>query len=154
MAPSSPPPFTPDPTSDPSTFQSTWRNNPDPTALPFPRSNPPFPLTPTDWHQLSLRDQDSTPHSWTELQHLIATQQLEDLKRWPSQLKAYLAWTTHIKQKYGGVLQYLLQQRLFWTPLQPDKDHNAQAQPWPLTFKTQSDIPLAHPADYKILRND
>ncbi|KAH9865488.1 hypothetical protein J1614_009072 [Plenodomus biglobosus] len=146
------PPFTPDPASLPSTFQSTWRSNPDPTALPFPRSNPPFPLTPTDWHQLSLRDADFTPHSWENLQHLISTQQLEALTRWPSQLKAYLAWTKHVKEKYGSVMAYLLTQRLFWTPLRNDAEEEGAETA--LKFKVQSQTPFSNEEDFEILRND
>ncbi|KAF2856203.1 hypothetical protein T440DRAFT_101260 [Plenodomus tracheiphilus IPT5] len=139
-------PFTLDLSSLPSTFQSTWRANPDPTALPFPRSKPPFALTPIDWHQLSLSDSDFTPHSWPNLQHLISNHQLEELKRWPSQLKAYLAWTAHVKEKYESVLRYLLEQRLFWTPL--------ATQDGELRFEVQSETAFAHEEDYKILRND
>ncbi|KAI8941298.1 hypothetical protein NX059_002526 [Plenodomus lindquistii] len=140
-------PPTSDSSSLPSTFQSTWRANPDPTALPFPRSNPPFPLTPTDWHQLTLRDSEFTPHSWSDLQHLISTHQLEALTRWPSQLKAYLAWTAHVKQQYGSVMQYLLRERLFWTPIQ-DEEGGV------LRFETKGNAAFVDEADYLILRND
>jgi hypothetical protein len=140
------PPFEIDNSSLPSIFQSKWEANPDPNALPFPRDNPPFALTAIDWHQLSLRDSDFTPHSWSNLQHLISTGQLDELKRWPSALKAYLAWTAHVKQKYGSVMTYLLQQRLFWTPLADDTGT--------LRFDVRSATHFADSEDYKILRND
>lgn len=135
-----------DKSSLPSVFQSTWKANPDPTALPFPRDNPPFALTKVDWHQLSIRDADFTPHSWSNLQHLIFTKQLDELKRWPSALKAYLAWTAHVKEKYGSVMTYLLQQRLFWDPIEDETGA--------LTFNVRSPTPFADRNDYKILRND
>jgi hypothetical protein len=141
-----PAPFTLDASSLPSVFQSSWKLNPDPTALPFPRNDPPFALTAIDWHQLSITDDDFTPHSWSNLQHLISTHQLDELKRWPSALKAYLAWTAHVKEKYGSVMAYLLQQRLFWDPL--------QAKTGALRFEVNNSTPFVDLDDYKILRND
>ncbi|KAF2728751.1 hypothetical protein EJ04DRAFT_546651 [Polyplosphaeria fusca] len=131
--------------SHPIVFQQTWKANPDPTALPFPRDNPPFALTAIDWHQLSITDDQFTPHTWEDLHHLISINDLNELKRWPSFLKAYLAWSAHVKQKYGSATQYLLQQRLFWTPISSSG---------PFRFALQSETPFAHPADYKILKND
>lgn len=130
----------------PSIFQSKWKNNPDPKALPFPRDNPPFALTAIDWQQLTLADSDFTPHSWASLRHLISTGRLDVLKRWPSALKAYLAWTAHVKEKYGSVTAYLLQQRLFWEPLEDSTGA--------LRFEARSAVPFADPEDYLILRND
>ncbi|KAH7080545.1 hypothetical protein BKA63DRAFT_531437 [Paraphoma chrysanthemicola] len=141
-----PPNFEIDKSSLPSVFQSTWKANPDPSALPFPRDNPPFALTAIDWHQLGLTDAEFTPHDWTNLHHLVSTNQLDELKRWPSALKAYLAWTAHVKEKYGSVMSYLLQQRLFWEPI-PD-DSGA------LKFHVKHTTPFAHSDDHEILRND
>lgn len=138
--------FSIDTSSLPSTFQKTWTSNPDPTALPFPRSNPPFALTAIDWHQLSITDAQFTPHSWSNLHHLISTNQLDELKRWPSALKAYLAWTAHVKEKYGSVMAYLLQQRLFWEPIEDGSGA--------LKFQVNDSTPFGDAGDYKILRND
>ncbi|KAF1956441.1 hypothetical protein CC80DRAFT_473401 [Byssothecium circinans] len=131
--------------SQPATFQSTWVDNPDPTALPFPRDNPPFQLTAIDWHQLSITDDQFTPHTWEDLHYLISTNQLDELKRWPSFLKAYLAWTTHVKAKYGSATTYLLTQRLFWEP-----KNTAGA----FQFPIKNETPFADPADYLIIKND
>src|SRR5690349_11329077 len=73
--------------SHPATFQKTWTANPDPTALPFERDNPPFQLTPVDWYQLSITDDQFTPHTWENVAHLISIGELDELKRWPSFLK-------------------------------------------------------------------
>ncbi|CAO2650537.1 Nn.00g018290.m01.CDS01 [Neocucurbitaria sp. VM-36] len=135
-----------DKSSLPSVFQAQWTQNLDPTALPFPRDNPPFPLTAIDWHQLYLTDADFTPHSWSNLHHLISTHQLEELKRWPSALKAYLAWTAHVKEKYGNVMTYLLQQRLFWDPIEDETGA--------LRFDVSNVVPFADEEDFKTLRND
>jgi hypothetical protein len=140
------PQFHIDESSLPSIFQSQWKSNPDPNALPFPHDNPPFPLTAIDWHQLSLTDAEFTPHSWSNLGHLISENRLEELKRWPSALKAYLAWTAHVKEKYGSVMEYLLHQRLFWEPV-ADEDGA-------LRFEVRNSVPFADVDDYKILRND
>ena len=138
-------PHTVDVESQPLAFQSKWKDNPDPTALPFPRDNPPFALTPVDWHQLSITDADFTPHTWDNIRHLISTGQLDELKRWPSFLKAYLAWTAHIKAKYGSATQYILQQRLLWEPLNTTGSFK---------FELANDTPFADPRDYKIIKND
>ena len=129
----------------PSVFQKTWKENPDPTALPFERDNPPFALTTVDWHQLSITDAEFTPHTWEDLHHLISIGELDELKRWPSQLKAYLAWTAYVKAKFGSATQYLLQQRLLWTPL---SDTGV------FKFELKSETPFEDPADYKIIMND
>jgi hypothetical protein len=126
-------------------FQKTWKSNPDPTALPFPRDNPPFQLTAIDWHQLSITDEQFTPHSWENLHELIAAGELDELKRWPSFLKAYLAWTAHVKAKYGTITEYILRQRLFWEPL------NTEGR---IKFATKEARAFDHVDDYKIIRND
>jgi hypothetical protein len=135
-----------DTSSLPSVFQAAWRANPDPAALPFPRHEPPFALTAVDWAQLGLTDAEFTPHSWDNLHALISAGRLEDLKRWPSALKAYLAWTAHIKDKYGSATAYLLQQRLHWELV--DGGDGA------LTFNVRNATPFADPIDFTILRND
>lgn len=135
-----------DESSLPSVFQSLWKSYQDPTTLPFPRDSPPFTLTAIDWRQLNLKDDEYTPHSWENLRHLISTGQLDELKRWPSQLKAYLAWTAHVKAKYGSATTYLLAQRLHWQP----KDDN----PGAITFNLRDAVPFADPEDFSILRND
>ena len=80
------------------------------------------------------------------MHHLISTDHLEELKRWPSSLKAYLAWTAHVKQRYGSVTTYLLQQRLFWNPIE-DKTGA-------LRFHVRNEVPFADSDDFRILRND
>jgi hypothetical protein len=135
-----------DESSLPGAFQAKWKSNPDPSALPFPRDNPPFALTAIDWHQLNLTDAEYTPHSWENLKHLIGTGQLDELKRWPSQLKAYLAWTAHVKEKYGSATTYLLSQRLFWEPV--DDASGTMA------FNVRNVVPFADLQDFTILRND
>lgn len=130
----------------PEIFKKAWDSNPDTKALPFPKDNPPFALTAVDWQQLTLPDAAFSPHTWDELCDLISHGQLDQLKRQPRSLKAYLAWTAHIKQKYGSSTTYLLQQRLFWTPL-PTPDGA-------LAFPIHNPTPFADERDYKVLCND
>ncbi|KAF2704638.1 hypothetical protein K504DRAFT_507105 [Pleomassaria siparia CBS 279.74] len=127
------------------TFQKTWTDNPDPTALPFERDNPPFALTAVDWHQLSITDAEFTPHTWENLDHLISIGELDELKRWPSFLKAYLAWSAHVKARYGSATHYLLKQRLFWKPL---------TETGVFKFAVANQTPFADAADYTIISND
>lgn len=135
-----------DESSLPGLFQAQWKSNPNPSLLPFPRDNPPFALTAIDTHQLSLTDTEYTPHSWENLESLIKAGRLDELKRWPSQLKAYLAWSAHVKEKHGSATSYLLSQRLFWEPV--DDASGAMA------FDVRNSVPFAEREDFKILRND
>ncbi|OAL50569.1 hypothetical protein IQ07DRAFT_611462 [Pyrenochaeta sp. DS3sAY3a] len=141
-------------TSLPSTFLAAWSSKLDPQALIFPPDNPPFALTPIDRAQLALTDAQFTPHSWAELTALIAADRLEELKRWPSSLKAYLAWTAHVKRAYGSVWAYLLEQRLRWETLEVGTEEGEGKGKGALEFALKSAVPFAHPDDYLILRND
>lgn len=51
-----------------------------------------------------------------------------------------------MKEKYGSVMSYLLQQRLFWEPIHDDSGA--------LKFDVKHPTPFAHPDDHEILRND
>ncbi|KAF2003251.1 hypothetical protein P154DRAFT_561384 [Amniculicola lignicola CBS 123094] len=134
------------PTQDhPSHFRQIWKSHPDPTTLPFPKDNPPFNLTTVDWAQLNLTDSQYSPHSWENLRHLIGSGQLDELKRWPSDLKAYLAWSMHVKTQYGSATEYLLRERLGWVSLPAENV---------LKFDIKSTIPFEHEEDYRILGND
>ncbi|KAH7044005.1 hypothetical protein B0J12DRAFT_712276 [Macrophomina phaseolina] len=99
-------------------------------------------------HILSLAsDADFTPHSWASLHSLIGTNDLHLLTRSPSQTRAYLDWTTGIRTKFGSITNYLLKERLQWTPLgNPETDG--------FLFECKNRTPFAHPDDYVVLRND
>lgn len=67
------------------------------------------------------------------------TNKLETLKRKPSDLRRYMAWTAETKAQYGTMTNYLLQHRLPWgSP--------------PFTYL--SSTPFNNPSDFKILIND
>jgi Protein of unknown function (DUF3605) len=80
--------------------------------------------------------------------HSSATGDLAKLTRTPSQLRAYQEWSSNTKAQYGSVTNFLLTQRLHWTPLSSsntDEFSFALANP---------DEPLTNPQDYLVLKND
>ncbi|CZR69274.1 uncharacterized protein PAC_19174 [Phialocephala subalpina] len=99
----------------------------------------PFPLTDVDRWVLSQTDEEFHLHDWEELKVIIATNKLETLKRKPSDLRRYMAWSADIKKQYGSMTNYLIQHRLPWgSP--------------PFTYI--STVPFKETPDYKILLND
>jgi hypothetical protein len=66
---------------------------------------------------------------------------LSVLKRKPSDLKQYMAWTTEIKAQYGSVTNYLMTSRLPKTWGSPP-------------FSPASSIPFDNESDYRVLIND
>ncbi|KAF3073102.1 N-acetylglucosamine-induced protein 1 [Trichoderma lentiforme] len=101
----------------------------------------PFPLTEVDKWVLSQSDEDYKLHDWDDLKHIIDTNQLEILKRKPSDLRRYISWTAETKAKYGTITEYILQNRL----------PKAWGRP---PFTPESQIPFAASSDYKVLLND
>lgn len=108
-------------------------------------TNPPFPLTTIDRQLLAMRDSDFHRITWDDLKRIIAKNTLEDLKRLPSDLRRYLAWSHATKQKYGSITNFVIKERLHWTP---------QTDSRPRTFAHRSSIPFAEKSDYAILQND
>ncbi|WEW57114.1 hypothetical protein PRK78_002574 [Emydomyces testavorans] len=102
----------------------------------------PFHLTPLDREILSQTDEEFIYHDWDNLKDIIATNSLHLLKRKPSDLLNYIAWSTDIKSIYGTITNYICLERLQW-PLHID----------PVT-QCANPTPFVDPRDYKILRND
>ncbi|QMW42418.1 hypothetical protein G4B11_005742 [Aspergillus flavus] len=94
---------------------------------------PAFNLTDIDRQVLAQTDEEFVLHDWEDLKAIIARNDLGILKRKPSDLKRYLAWTADIKAQYGTITNYIYSGAVF-------------------PFKNPT--PFADPADYKILRND
>ncbi|OCL04188.1 hypothetical protein AOQ84DRAFT_301364 [Glonium stellatum] len=109
-------------------------------------SDSPFPLTAIDLQLLAQSDSEFTPHSWSELRQIIAEDRLADLKRWPSAVRRYIAWSTDIKRKYESVPAYILAERLRWKSIDP-------SEPSP-RFEVRNPVPFSDQADYKLLQND
>ncbi|KAL8653752.1 MAG: hypothetical protein Q9226_003716 [Calogaya cf. arnoldii] len=109
---------------------------------------PAFGLTDKDRENLARKDEDFTPHTWTNLKHIIANNDLENLRRWPSDLKRYLKWTKQTKQAYGTITNYICQERLHWEPLPTSNPDEGPI------FHVENPVPFADPRDYRILYND
>lgn len=109
--------------------------------------NPPFPLTAIDRALLATPDDQFHLTTWSDLQHIISTNALEELKRLPSDLKKYLAWSHDIKARYGSITTFVIQERLRWTPL-------GQTDEGPPKFGNVSSVPFADARDYAVLVND
>ncbi|PHH89897.1 hypothetical protein CDD83_5011 [Cordyceps sp. RAO-2017] len=102
---------------------------------------PPFALTDVDRWVLSQTDDEFQRHDWQGLKDIIETNDLAVLKRTPSDLRRYMAWTADVKARYGSMTQYILENRL----------PKAWGQP---PFTPESQVPLASEADYAVLLND
>ncbi|CAO1603249.1 hypothetical protein XANCAGTX0491_006840 [Xanthoria calcicola] len=109
---------------------------------------PAFGLTDKDRDNLARKDEDFEPHTWTDLKHIIANNDLESLRRWPSDLKRYLKWTKQTKQAYGTITKYICQERLQWQPLPTSNPDDGPS------FCIENPIPFADPRDYKVMYND
>ncbi|CAK4032384.1 Hypothetical predicted protein [Lecanosticta acicola] len=109
-------------------------------------NNPPFPLTKIDREILATRDEDYHRITWSDLKSIIANHTLEDLKRLPSDLRRYLAWSHSIKKQYGGITPFVIQERLHWTPTSRPGE--------PPLFEHVSDVPFEERIDYAVLLND
>ncbi|KAJ5826390.1 hypothetical protein N7474_003528 [Penicillium riverlandense] len=125
---------------------------------------PAFNLTELDHKLLAMNDADFVPHDWDDLKDIIARDDLGALKRRPSDLRRYLAWSRETKMRYGTVMEYICQRRLNWqsTPTSPagseSEGSNSTATPTAApagtVFAFKNPVPFADPEDYKILRND
>lgn len=67
------------------------------------------------------------------------------MKRLPTDLRRYLAWSHTIKRKYAGITNFVIQERLFWTPI---------SSTGPPLFHHHNSTPFADPRDYAVLVND
>ncbi|RDI86815.1 hypothetical protein Vi05172_g3023 [Venturia inaequalis] len=109
---------------------------------------PAFNLTARDREILSQTDEEYHLQTWDDLKTIIANNALEELTRLPSDLRRYLAWSAGTKAKYGNMTNFLLKERLRWTPL-PSSDQESGP-----TFEVENPIPFASTNDYLVLPND
>ncbi|RAL13834.1 GIG1 family protein [Aspergillus homomorphus CBS 101889] len=119
-----------------------------------PAGEPPaFNLTEVDRQVLAQTDEEFQLHDWEDLKSIIARNDLGILKRKPSDLHRYLAWSAATKKQYGTITNYICQERLRWAQPDTDSQKTAAADSGPV-FPYNNPTPFADPADYKILRND
>ncbi|KAG0650700.1 N-acetylglucosamine-induced 1 [Hyphodiscus hymeniophilus] len=97
-----------------------------PTDSPYWQINVPVSLRTADCPafllDLSAKDKGiiSTPDSqyhvltWPEVQLIISRNRIDLFQRVPSELRRYLAYNWELRQKYGSVMEFVLQERLGW----------------------------------------
>ncbi|KAF2770626.1 hypothetical protein EJ03DRAFT_60060 [Teratosphaeria nubilosa] len=110
-------------------------------------NNPPF--TPTDRRILSTPDSQFNLTTWPDLHHIITHNTLEDLKRRPSDLHRYLLWAHKIRQTRGGIVPYVIRERLKWEPVRDPT--GLTSGPY---FRHHSDVPFEDERDFAVLLND
>ncbi|RMZ88023.1 hypothetical protein DV736_g4749, partial [Chaetothyriales sp. CBS 134916] len=108
----------------------------------------PFALTDTDRFNLAQSDDQFHPYDWEELKKIVAQNRLDILKRWPSDLRRYITWSSETKAKYGSVPNYVMQERLKWVPLPSSTLETGPR------FAVVNATPFADQHDYKIMPND
>ncbi|KAJ5943673.1 hypothetical protein N7516_003841 [Penicillium verrucosum] len=114
---------------------------------------PAFNLTELDHKLLAMTDEEFVYHDWEDLKSIIARNDLSALRRKPSDLRRYLAWTQETKAQYGTIMNYICQKRLKWhLPVNTANGTGSAVIQQSGTFKNPR--PFADPEDYKILRND
>lgn len=77
-----------------------------------------------------------------------ANNELEQLKRLPSDLHKYLRWSFKTKKAYGSITNFVVQERLAWTARYVDQPVTAHS------FTHHSSVPFEDSRDYAILLND
>ncbi|KAI3020475.1 hypothetical protein CBS147482_2011 [Aspergillus niger] len=159
-----------------------------------PEEPPAFNLTEVDRQVLAQTDEEFVLHDWEDLKSIIGRERKREkenyyyqyslstphmlafppprndlgiLKRKPSDLTRYLAWSHQTKQQYGTITNYICQKRLGWTIPSSSPSSSSTTTPSTSTptssittstettiFPYKNPIPFADPSDYKILRND
>ncbi|KAL9600016.1 MAG: hypothetical protein Q9219_003485 [cf. Caloplaca sp. 3 TL-2023] len=92
--------------------------------------------------------EQSKVFSWAEMREIVEKNQLDVIRRKPSERLVYKAWCKDIIAAHGSITAYMCAERLKWTPL---PDSTAKSGP---CFDCHSQTPFAEPRDFKILRND
>ena len=93
--------------------------------------------------------QSVRPTSLLTLSSHVAANDLSILKRKPSDLLRYMKWTNQTKASYGSITNFVLNERLSWTPKFPVSSSESGPD-----FDTRSTVPFAQAEDYKVLLND
>ncbi|KAE8329175.1 hypothetical protein BDV39DRAFT_203436 [Aspergillus sergii] len=107
--------------------------------------NAPFELGKADKEVLTTTEEDFVPHTWEDIQRIIADGDTSPLKRDPTDLRNYIFWTREIQATFGSVTNFLVKTQLHWGK----KANNAE-----IRFPYRHSVPFADQSDYRILRND
>lgn len=76
-----------------------------------------------------------------------AANDLRILKRQPSELRRYHAWSTRTKAEYGPITKFVCNERLHWETIRESPETGP-------VFAYKDSIPFQNPNDFKILLND
>ncbi|EED20468.1 conserved hypothetical protein [Talaromyces stipitatus ATCC 10500] len=87
---------------------------------------------------LATPDEEYQWIGWERVKELVRTNDIGKFQRLPSDLRRYLEYMFHLKQKYGSIMEFVLAERLHWdqTDLKPTGE------------------PFKYDDDLKILYND
>jgi hypothetical protein len=77
-----------------------------------------------------------------------AEHRLDLLKRFPSDLRRYLKWSSETKTKYGSVPNYVMEERLKWQPLPSTTPESGPK------FEIKNPEPFRDDEDFSIMPND
>ncbi|KAF3802350.1 hypothetical protein GCG54_00003811 [Colletotrichum gloeosporioides] len=100
--------------------------------------NPPFKLDDGDVRALRGQFDDVQPHTWDELQNVIAAGDMGHLRRAPQEQRRYILWLAEIANNHGSSLSFVCSERLHW----------------PQPIVARSALLFAHAEDWKIIWND
>ncbi|RMZ41879.1 hypothetical protein CA14_011266 [Aspergillus flavus] len=107
--------------------------------------NAPFELSKADKVVLTTTEEDFFPHTWEDIQEIIAGGDTSQLKRTPTYLPDYIFWTREIQATFGSVTNFLVKTRLHW---------GKEANHADICILYRHSVPFADQSDYRILRND
>ena len=82
------------------------------------------------------------------IQDGTAEHNLSVLKRWPSDLRRYMKWSSETKAAHGSVPNFVMKERLKWRPLSSSTLLTGPK------FEVKNPVPFADDEDYRILVND
>lgn len=86
-------------------------NKPSSTKLIIPSD---LKVSDRDRKILELGDGSFVPFSWVDLVEIVKNNELSRLSRRPSDLLVYLKCKQKFQEEYGGVLPYIMKERLHW----------------------------------------
>lgn len=72
-----------------------------------------------DRGMLSVPDSEFHRLPWHEVRHIIDENRIDLFRRLPSELRKYREYCVKLKQEYGSVKNFVLQERLKWTDMKP-----------------------------------
>lgn len=77
-------------------------------------------LSPKDVGVISTPDEDYRVLSWSDVQKIVKDNRLGAFQRLPSELRRYLEFNSKLRRDHGGVMNFVLKERLGWqTPIKP-----------------------------------